>query len=216
MANAAQGKKLTARQQRARAEAERLGSSVFRCIQETPGQTAEAIARRLNMVSARDVRERIRELRDRGASIVTGDDGKGYYDLDLIEAPQLRAGFVRAHRERTRAYLVDAAKLMKQIGQMSGLAIAQGLLFNLLVPEAEGEAKAARPATMEDLAKLPEARRTGVLALLVKLLEGIERDPVAYATERALLADRFGRIFITRGQAAAIARAKQALEEVGV
>jgi hypothetical protein len=196
------------------AERARQGSSVLRCIRENPGLSARDLAARLGGWTARRVRERIRDLRARGANIVIGTSGSGYYDLDGIQDAEARARAVRAHLGRTRQYLLDHVTLLKQIGGMTATAIAQGLLFDLTVPEEAGDE--ARPVSMEDLARLPASRRSGVLRLLVSVLDGIARDPTAFAVERAYLADRFGRIFITKREAAKLAEARRLLEEIGV
>jgi len=198
-------------------EQNRRADSCLRCIRENPGRSAEELGRLMGSLPAREVRDRIRRARDRGAHIVIGAGGVGYLDLEQVEDEKLRADLVKAHRQRSRSYLIDHATLMRQIGRMTATSAAQAVLFDLLVPDAaEGEPDTGRPATMKDLARLPMPRRAGVVRLLVSLLQGIAEDPEAYAYERAYLADRFGRVFITRREAEKIAQAKRLLEDVGV
>jgi hypothetical protein len=198
------------------AESVRLSDQVLRAIRENPGRTAKELGRILGAVAPREVRERIKRARDRGARIVIGVNGVGYIDLGQVEDETYRKDLVQNHRERTRAYLIDSAELMKQIGGWTAGAIAQQVLFDLLVPDGPAGGKESRPATMQDLARLPMPRRKGVVDLLVRMLQGIADDPEAYAYERTFLADKFGRIFITRGEAAKIAEARKLLEGVGV
>lgn len=195
-------------------ELNRRADSVLRIVRETPGLSAGLIGKMLGDVSAREVRERIRRLRDRGEAITIGTDGQGYYHLDAIADERQRAEHVKAHRERTRSYLIDSSRLMRQIGKMTAVEVAQFALFDMLVPEVDGDD--SRPGTMADLARLPVQRRQGVTRLLVAMLEGIEHDPEAFAYERALLADKFRGIFLTKVEAAKLAQARKLLEEVGV
>lgn len=197
-------------------ERERLSESVLRCIRETPGLSARSIAGRLGLPgdgADRLVRTCIKRLRERGANLVA-PGGAGYFDLDAVEDAEVRADMVRAYRTRTGKYLRDYAGLLKQISGMTTMAIAQQVLFDLTVPTAAEDT--ARPVSMADLAKLPPPRRAGLLKVLGKLLEGIAEDPVAFAVERAFLADRYGRVFLTKADADKVAQAKRLLEEVPV
>jgi hypothetical protein len=113
--------------------------------------------------------------------------------------------------------MVDHARLMRQVGKMTAVEIAQASLFDLLIPDDPEEASTAtRPSTMADLARLPRERRAGVTRLLVALLDGLENDAQAFAYERALLADRFKGVFLTKIESAKLAQARKLLEEVGV
>ena len=196
-------------------ERNRRADSVLRCITESPGLSAVAIGRRLGGVDERVVRGRISELRARGQAIVIGESGHGYYLLDTIDDAKRRAKIVRLHRERSRAYLIDHARLMRQIGNMTAGAIAQHALFDILIPLEDGEKIADRPVSMDDLTHLPAERRSGVVKLLAKLLDSIQNDPVAWEAERAYLAERYGKVFLTKNEAAKLAHARRLLEEIG-
>ena len=110
----------------------------------------------------REVRDCIRLLRQCGEPITIGASGIGYIHLEDQHDDHARAVLVKAHRERTRSYLIDAAALMRQIGKMTATEAAQACLFDLLVPSIEG-AESDRPVTMADLARLPDPKyRAGV------------------------------------------------------
>jgi hypothetical protein len=207
-------------------DARRNSESVARIIRENPGLSASQIGLRLGLVdpsgagcsrgsAARQVREMIRVARQRGAPITIGIDGKGYYYLAADDvSDEQRAAMVRHHRARTGAYLAGHARLMQQIGQMTGVEVAQLALFDILIPARDGDAQ--RPASMDDLASLPVERRAGLFQLFQRYLEAMQRDPRAFAAERAVVADRFGKVFITREEAGKLAQAKRLLEEVGI
>jgi len=197
-------------------ERRRRRLSVLRIVTDHGGLTAEAIGRRLGDVSAREVRDHIRMLRAEGRAIVIGDGGHGYWALDAIDDADRRARMVQLHWYRTRAYMIDAGTLLRQIGGITAVEIAQHALFDALVP-AEGDEKLAeRPVSMRDLASLPIERRRGVFELLATLLDGIARDPTAFAIERAALAERFGPVFLSKPQAEALAEAKRLLASIEV
>lgn len=197
-------------------ERARTRQTVLRIIRETPWMSAEAIGRRMGDVRAREVRDHIRMLRAEGHEIVIGHGGQGYVLLEMVEPAEARAGLVREHWYRTRAYMIDHATLLRQIGNVTAVQVVQHTLFDCLVPAEAGQAIGDRPVSMRDLAALPIEKRSGVFELLATLLDGIARQPEAFAVERAALADRFGRVFLTRPEADALAEAKKLLATIGV
>ncbi len=156
----------------------------------------------------REVRDCIRLLRQCGEPITIGASGIGYIHLEDQHDDHAHAVLVKAHRERTRSYLIDAAALMRQIGKMTATEAAQACLFDLLVPSIEG-AESDRPVTMADLARLPDPKyRAGVLALMMKFLDGLAEDPVAFRAERAAIADKYGGMFVSRKDAETLRASK--------
>jgi hypothetical protein len=203
------------------AEFTRQAASVLRCIKETSGLTGATIARRLGLAidaqnGARTVREYVRHLRANGEPISIGADGLGYVHLDSVTEEHERAALVIAHRERTRSYLLDHARLLKQAGRMTAVEVAQFAMFDLLVPQDKDAPDAPRPVDMADIARLPIPRRAGLLALLQTLLDGLANDPVAFEAERAVLADKYGGIFLTKANAAKLVQIKRPFEEVNL
>lgn len=199
---------------------QRKALSVVRIITENPGLTAEAIGRRLGIMAddpGRPVRELIREARLSGEPISIGADGKGYYYLgeDGVDDGK-RADLVKHHRARTRSHLAANALLLRQIGQMTAAQVAQMALFELLVPATDDETGEERPDTWRDLARLPVDRRAGMFHLFRDYLDAMDADPQAFAYERAIIADSYGRVFISKAEADKLAQAKKLLEEVGV
>jgi hypothetical protein len=194
---------------------------VLRCIKETPGLTGATIAKRLGLpfsaeAGARTVREYVRHLRANGEPISIGADGEGYVHLDSVNGEHERAALVIAHRERTRHYLLDNAKLLRQVGKMTAVEIAQLMLFDLLVPDDKDAPDAPRPINMSNIARLPIPRRAALFSLLQTLLDGLANDPVAFEAERVVLADKYGGIFISKANAAKIAQIKRLFEEVNL
>lgn len=198
-------------------ERDRRADSVIRLIQESPGLSAEAIGRRLGEIPARMVRERIRHARSMGHPVSIGADGRGYYYIGHDGVGEnRRAELVKHHRRRSRNYLEAHALLMRQISGMSALQIAQLNLFDLLIPRERNESDDDRPVSMDDLARLPAPRRAGVLHLVQHFLDALAKDPAAWEAERAVLADKYGPVFLTKGQATALRQAKRLLAEVDV
>lgn len=198
-------------------ERTRRADSVVRVIQEQPGLSAEVIGRRLGDVPARMIRDRILWARAQGHAISIGQDGRGYYYLgrDGIDDVK-RAALVKHHRRRSRNYLEAHAVLMRQISGMTSMAVAQMSLIDLLIPRLEGESEDDRPVSIDDLAQLPVGRRAGMLHLVQHFLDALAKDPAAWEAERAVLADKYGPIFLTTGQAKALRQAKRLLAEVDV
>jgi len=161
------------------------------------------------------VRECIHRLRRAGEPITIFQTASGYVHLDDVKDPAMKASIVKAHRERTRSYMGDHAALMRQIGRMTAAEVAMQGLFDMLIPD-EASTRDTRPSTMADVARLPVQYRKNVTNLLVQLLDGIATDPEAFRYEQAILADKFGGVFLTKEKAAKLAAARKALEDVGV
>jgi len=198
-------------------ERTRRSDSVCRMMQECPGLTAADIGRRLGDVPARRVRDMIQWARDAGHPITIGAEGRGYYYVGADDvSDKQRAELVRHHRLRSQSYLIAHARLMKQTCHMSATEIAQLQLCTILVDRVEGESEDDRPVSLKDLARLPVERRAGVFALMCSFLDTLQKDPVAWEAERAVLASKYGPTFLTAGQAAALREAKRLLREVDV
>lgn len=197
-------------------ELTRRTDSVLRVIHETPGLSAASIGQRLGDVPAREIRERIRRLRDRGYAVIIGEDGHGYWLLDDVQEPDRRANMVRCHRSRCREFLMDHATLMKQIGQVSAEALGERMLFDLTVPLEDAEKARRLDLGPDDLVNLPFTRRSGYFKVLCSMLDRIAQDPVAFAAERVYLADHFGSVLLTKVQAGKLAQIHKLLEEVGL
>jgi hypothetical protein len=199
-------------------EFKRRSASVLRFVKENPGQGAATIARCLGWPDpdGRSVRECIRFLRTTGEPITVGDGNQGYIHLDSCTDEHARALRVKAHRERTRSYLIDHAILMRQIGKMTAAEIATMYLFDLLVPSDIARELDNPPVSMADLAKLPVAGRAGVFQLMMTFLQGLADDPVAFTAERGAIAQRFGKMFLSAKDAATIAKVKELMSEVSI
>lgn len=206
----------TKRQKVADDELNRRAMSVKRIILDYPGSSAKKIGSMLGSVPAREVRDRIRRLRQLGEPILAGPNGQGYFHLDSLQDGRERARFVKAHDMRSRAYMRDYATLVRQVGEMTGEEIATHAVLDILVPAEAGEADARRPSTVQDLAALPPARRAGVLSLLETFLAGIAADPEAFRHERAALSRQFSGVFLTDDQAEKLRAARRMLDEAGV
>ena len=193
----------------------RAAQTAVRIIRETPGLTAEQIGGRMGGQTARTVRDYIGEARDAGEPITIGLDNRGYYHVgdDGID-DETRADMVKHHRNRAKGHMRSAAHLMKLIGQMTATQVAEMSLLDLVVPDAEVERPEDRPTTMSDLARLPADRRSGLVRVFRNLLDAMDNDPEAWAAERAMLADEYGTVFLTRAEAGKIAAAREALEAV--
>lgn len=197
---------------------QRRADTVTRIIRETPGLNATQIGRRMGNTSSdpgRYARTYIGLARDAGEPITIGLDG-GYVYLgeDGVD-DETRAELIRHHRARTRDYMHAHARLLQQIGRMTASEVAQMALFEILVPQQDDD-DGERPESMSDLARLPVERRAGLFQLFRRYLDAMESDPEAFASERAVIADQYGKVFITKGEADKLAQAKRLLEEVGI
>lgn len=193
-------------------EKDRRSDSVLRIIHDHPGLTAKAIGQLMGSVAAREIRDRIQRLRSRGYRITCGPMG-GYYDLEAVTDGKQAAELVKFHMARTRDYLIDHATLLKQIGKMTSEEAAERMLFDVTIPREDADAD--RELGPEQLAQLPSKRRAGYTRVLCALLDRLQSDPAAFSVERAYLADRYGKIFLTKGDAAKLAAARKLLEEIG-
>ena len=67
---------------------------------------------------------------------------------------------------------------------------------------------------IEAIARLAPPKRTALLGILTKLLDGLAEDPEAFAVERIALADKYGRVFMSTKDAAKLAAARKLLDEI--
>ena len=196
-------------------ERRRQALSVTRCIRENSGCTGKMLAARLGWNCARTVRQAVEAAREIGEPITIGLDGRGYYHMDDISDPVKRAELLGHHRNRSRDFMVGYAKLMKQIGKFTVAEIAQQTLFDLLMKPCEN-GDIPQVNSVADLAEIPGPQRAEITNLLFSLLEGIQRDPLNFAVEKAELSKRFGKVFISETDARRIARAKEIMSEISV